>query len=209
MGQQVVIVEQATFAFIVPVIFFNLTEVVEFGKQIRKLRVKHFRHAGGLIGRQADDLGNRLFTREAANFFVQSKAGADQIDRILGVGPVQNREGIGKPEQGGVASQDGIGKRMKRPAGHLITAAAHEGLGALNHFFRGASGERQEEQRRRVNAFFNHPRDPKYQGPRLATPGSGQYQNRTVARGRGLVLTGVQLLLVVDRKPPRTVVFRI
>ena len=37
MGQQIVVVEQAAFAFILPVIFLNLAEGVEFGKQMGKL----------------------------------------------------------------------------------------------------------------------------------------------------------------------------
>ena len=98
---------------------------------------------------------------------------------------------------------------MKCPARYLIAAATHEGLGALDHFFRGPAGEGQEEQRRRVNPFLNHPRDPKYQGARLAAAGSGQHQHRTVARGGGLVLAGVQLVLVVDGKLLRAAVLRI
>ena len=98
---------------------------------------------------------------------------------------------------------------MKRPTGHLIATATHEGLGALNHFFRGPAGEGQEEQTSRINAFLNHPRDPKYQSPRLAAAGSGQHQHRTVARGGGLVLAGVQLVLVVDGKLPWSMALRI
>ena len=196
--QQVVVVEQAAFELVVAVVLVDAVELVQFGEQVRKLRVEHVCHAGRLVGREAQHLGDRLFARKAARLLVQPQPRTDQVDGVLGVPAVENRERVGESEQRGIAAQDGMRERMERAARHPVAPAAQQRAGAGDHLFRGAARERQQQQAARVDALLDHARDTEHERARLAAPGAGQHQHRAVAHGGRLVLAGVQFLLVVD-----------
>ena len=205
-AEQVVVVEQAALALVVPVIVRNLAQLVQLVEQVRKLFVQHRRHAAGLVGRQAQDFQNGLLAGKAERFLVQTHTAADQIDHVLGVAAVQNGEGVGKAQQLGVAAQDGVGKGVKGAAGDPVAAAAQERLNPLQHLFGRPPGKGQQQDGGRVNPLLNHARHPEHQGAGLAAARPGQDQQRPPVGDGRLVLGGVEFLLVVDQEAPGPVV---
>ncbi len=151
-----------------------------------------------LVDRHAEELGERLLTRKALLLAVETGLGAQQIDDVLAVAAVEDREPGVEADRAAVPPQCQVRERVERAACDLRTAAADEPGRAAQHLFRGLAGERQEQDRARRHARLDEARDPIDERPRLAAARAGDDEHRAVERRRGLELLRVQLLRVGD-----------
>jgi hypothetical protein len=140
---------------------------------------------------------------ETAVLAVEPGAAAQQVDHVLGVAAVEDRE-AGLETQGPPgAPEDGVGKGVERPARDAVAAAAHERRRARQHLLRRLAREREQEDLRRRHARLDQARDAVDERPRLAAPRTRDHQHGPVEHGGGLVLRGVQLAGIVDAEAGR------
>src|SRR5229473_5791011 len=87
---------------------------------------------------------------------------------------------------------------MEGAARNFAGALANELLDPLEHLLRRAPRKCKQQYRARRDATLDKPRDAINQRARLARPGAGNDQQRTIAMSHGGELRGVQDLGVLD-----------
>jgi len=92
----------------------------------------------------AEDLADCPLAWEPTFLRVESEAGAQQIDDILCVSAIEDREVGIHAEGSGVLPEHRVGKRMEGPSGYAVTPF-HQGRCATQHLLRCSSREREQE----------------------------------------------------------------
>ena len=146
-----------------------------------------------------------LMTSASVRFFgkrrslrSQAHPRAQQVDHVLHVGAVEDREIGLESDRRAEAPQHQIGERMERAAGHRPRAIADQLLHPAQHLLRRAPGESQQQDRSGRHAALDQPGDPINQRAGLARARSGDHQQRALAMPDGFELRRVQDLGVLD-----------
>ena len=117
---------------------------------------------------------------------------APHLHQVFGVGLIHDGKSCGDPALRAKTAQQAVRRAMKRSAVHGATPASDEPFNAGQHFVRGPSRERQEQNPLRTRAGIEQFRHPMNQSARLACSRAGNDEQRAATVGRGALLRVIQ-----------------
>ena len=166
--------------------------------EMREIDLDFFFERAPLVARHADRLGDRALLRKAALARRESHPRPQQIDHVLHVGAIENREVGLEAHRRAHPAQHVVGERMEGAARDCARAISDELLCPPQHLLRGAPRERQQQDRAGRHAALDQPRDAIDQRASLARSRARHDQQRAVAMRHGGELRGIQQLGVLD-----------
>jgi len=202
--QQVVVVEQIFVRLVCFVAAAKLGEIVEMLGEMEVFRFDDGGERQRLVHTSAEDVRDRLLLGKTPILAIEPHAGANELDDILGVAAVEDRETGVAANLASEAAEHEIGKGMKRSAAHPSATGAHQRSGPLEHDLRGSSSKGEQQDRGRRDAELDQSSHPVDQGPRLAAAGPRDHQHRPFKVRHRRVLSGIELRRVVDGEVRRS-----
>ena len=189
--QKVIVVDEISFLLPSGVIGIDPGEILEVVDELR------IRIANDVLDRDLGvevpgvDVLERLLFREALRFRGVSELSARQLHQVGGVALIHDGKILRQASSLSVATQQAVSGGVERPAVNALAVAAHQPLGARQHFLRGASREGEKQNSLGGNAALDQVRDAIYECAGLSRPGTGNDQQRAVDVCRCCRLLGI------------------
>ncbi len=196
--QQVVIIEESTLALVFLILPPDRDDRFLMIEELRKIASQLVGQRAILVARHADRFDDRAFFRKAPLLRSRLDLRPQQIDHVLHVAAIENREVRLEADRRSRSPQHLICERMEGAAGDLRSAIADQLLDPPQHLLRRAPRESQQQNRTGRHAALDQPRDPIDQRACLARAGPRDNQQRTLAMGHGGKLLRVEQLAIPD-----------
>ncbi len=137
---------------------------------------------------EALDLARRMLA------FVEFHVADHPANQAVLVFGVENLEGVGQIDLGGVHAQQAMADAVKGPDPQSVRTQIQQSPDPATHFAGGLVGKRHRQQPHGRDVMdLDQPGDPVHQHPRLARPGPGQHQQMAVLGRDGLALRVVEV----------------